>query len=98
MVRSYREEEGSEPYEDVKGLCKVATLDEVREQGYSLNPGRYVGVAETVQEDFDFIERLEELNEELEGLNVEWNSQSVLLAIFVMRGYTIRQSERRCQT
>ncbi len=67
IVRSYREEEGSEPYEDVKGLCKVATLDEVREQGYSLNPGRYVGVAETVQEDFDFIERLEELNEELEG-------------------------------
>jgi len=71
IVRSYREEEGSEPYEDVKGLCKAATLDEVREQGYSLNPGRYVGVAETVEEDFDFTERLEELNEELEGLNAE---------------------------
>ncbi|MDD3245511.1 MAG: class I SAM-dependent DNA methyltransferase [Methanosarcina sp.] len=71
IVRSYREEEGSEPYEDVKGLCKVATLDEVREQGYSLNPGRYVGVAEAVEEDFDFLERLEELNEELEGLNLE---------------------------
>ena len=71
IVRSYREEDGSEPYEDVKGLCKVSTLDEVREQGYSLNPGRYVGVAETVEEDFDFLERLEELNEELEGLNLE---------------------------
>ena len=71
IVRSYREEEGSEPYEDVKGLCKVSILDEVREQGYSLNPGRYVGVAENVEEDFVFIERLEELNEELEGLNVE---------------------------
>ncbi|MDW5551093.1 class I SAM-dependent DNA methyltransferase [Methanosarcina sp.] len=71
IVRSYREEEGSEPYEDVKGLCKVATLDEVREQGYSLNPGRYVGVADAVEEDFDFTERLQELNEELEGLNLE---------------------------
>ncbi|HII92839.1 MAG TPA: SAM-dependent DNA methyltransferase, partial [Methanosarcina sp.] len=44
---------------------------EVKEQGYSLNPGRYVGVAETVEEDFDFTERLQELNEELEGLNLE---------------------------
>jgi type I restriction enzyme M protein len=35
-------------------LCKVSTLYEVREQGYSLNPGRYVGVAEAVEEDFDF--------------------------------------------
>jgi type I restriction enzyme M protein len=71
IVRSYREEEGSEPYEDVKGLCKVANIDEVREQGYSLNPGRYIGVAETVEDDLDFTERLQELNEELEGLNLE---------------------------
>ena len=71
IVRSYREEEGSEPYEDVKGLCKVSTLDEVRKQGYSLNPGRYVGVAENVEEDFDFIEKFQELNEELEVLNAE---------------------------
>ena len=31
-------------YEDVTGLCKLASLDEVKEQDYSLNPGRYVGV------------------------------------------------------
>jgi len=31
-------------YEDVLGFCKVADLDEVIEQGYSLNSGRYVGV------------------------------------------------------
>lgn len=71
IVRSYRKEEGSKFYEDVKGLCKVSTLDEVREQGYSLNPGRYVGAAEAIEEDFDFTERLQELNEELEGLNLE---------------------------
>ena len=27
-------------YEDVAGLCKLADLDEVKEQDYSLNPGR----------------------------------------------------------
>lgn len=36
-----------------------------------MNPGRYVSVAERVAEDFDFAERLEELNEELEVLNAE---------------------------
>lgn len=58
-------------YQDVPGLCRVATLDEIEAQGWSLNPGRYVGVAERAVEDFVFAERLEELNEELEVLNVE---------------------------
>jgi type I restriction enzyme M protein len=46
-------------------------LKEIEAQGWSLNPGRYVGVTEKVADDFDFKERLEELNEELETLNVE---------------------------
>jgi type I restriction enzyme M protein len=58
-------------YSDVAGLCKVATLKEIEAQGWSLNPGRYVGVAEKGEDDFDFAERLEELNEELEVLNSE---------------------------
>lgn len=58
-------------YIDVAGLCKVATVNEIETQGWSLNPGRYVGVAEKEVEDFDFAERLEELNEELEVLNSE---------------------------
>jgi type I restriction enzyme M protein len=58
-------------YADVAGLCKVATIDEIEKQGWSLNPGRYVGVAERAAVDFDFKEKLEELNEELEKLNAE---------------------------
>jgi len=58
-------------YRDVPGLCKVATLKEIEAQGWSLNPGRYVGVADRPADDFDFAERLEELNEELETLNAE---------------------------
>ena len=58
-------------YIDVPGLCKVATVAEIEAQGWSLNPGRYVGVAEREAEDFNFSERLGELNKELEALNTE---------------------------
>ena len=58
-------------YQDVAGLCKVATLKEIEEQGFSINPGRYVGVVNEEGDGFDFKERLEELNEELETLNIE---------------------------
>jgi len=58
-------------YVDVPGLCKVAPIDEIQAQGWSLNPGRYVGVAERREEDLDFEGRLEELNEELEVLRTE---------------------------
>jgi type I restriction enzyme M protein len=58
-------------YIDVPGLCKVASIEEIKEQGYSLNPGRYVGVTARAEDDFDFKERLQELNEELELLNAE---------------------------
>jgi len=58
-------------YVDIKGLCKVTTLSEIEEQGHSLNPGRYVGVADEEDDGVDFHERLTELNEELETLNSE---------------------------
>jgi type I restriction enzyme M protein len=32
-------------FEDVPGLCKAVTLDEIAANDYSLTPGRYVGVA-----------------------------------------------------
>jgi type I restriction enzyme M protein len=60
-----------EKYNDVLGLCKIASIEEIARQRYSLNPGRYVGVAEREEEDIDFEERLEELNEELKKLNVK---------------------------
>ncbi len=46
-------------------------LLEIDAQGWSLNPGRYVGVADRKEDDFDFFDRLEALNEELESLNAE---------------------------
>ena len=59
-------------YADVPGLCKVATLKEIEAQGWSLNPGRYVGVApgENVSDE-DFKTRFEALNEEFVTLTAE---------------------------
>ncbi len=59
-------------YRDVPGLCKAATIKEIEAQGWSLNPGRYVGVAPgEVVSDEDFKVQLETLNEELETLNAQ---------------------------
>jgi len=58
-------------YRDVEGFCKAATIDEIEEQNWSLNPARYVGIAKSSQEDFDFVTRIEELTETLELLNAE---------------------------
>lgn len=57
-------------FRDVPGLCRAASIDEIAQQGWSLNPGRYVGVAagEAVSDE-DFKAQLETLNEELEVLN-----------------------------
>jgi len=63
---------GEPAYADVPGLCKAATLAEIEAQGWSLNPGRYVGVAPGEEvSDEDFKTQLESLNEELEGLNAQ---------------------------
>ena len=53
-------------------LVMAATLAEIEAQGWSLNPGRYVGVVpgEDVSDE-DFKEQLETLNEELEVLNAQ---------------------------
>lgn len=49
-------------YVDVPGLCGVATLDQIENQGWSLSPGRYVGSVATVDDGVDFRIRLEQLN------------------------------------
>jgi type I restriction enzyme M protein len=59
-------------YKDIPGLCKVATRAEIAAQDWSLNPGRYVGVAPgEVENDEDFSAKLEAMQEELEILNTE---------------------------
>lgn len=58
-------------YQDIRWLCKVATTEEVKNQWYSLNSGRYVGITDGIEEDFVFEERIEELSEEFITLTQE---------------------------
>ncbi|THU37345.1 SAM-dependent DNA methyltransferase [Niastella caeni] len=58
-------------YEDVTGLCKATTLQEIEEQDWSLNPGRYVGVVmeeDGITED-EFLEEMQKRHHALQALN-----------------------------
>ena len=60
-------------YEDVTGLCKAATLAEIEEQDWSLNPGRYVGVV--IEEDglteAEFLEEMKQAHADLQALHIK---------------------------
>ncbi len=58
-------------YVDIEGLCKVVTQKEIESKDWSLSPGRYVGVDTSTDEDFDYEERLKEIQIELNGLHEE---------------------------
>lgn len=60
-------------YTDVLGLCKVATIAEIEEKGWSLTPGAYVGVAPIKDDGVDFAERMAEIHRELLSLQAESN-------------------------
>ena len=82
----FTNDNGELAYQDIAGLCKVASKAEILEQGYSLNPGRYVGVAEGEKEhDEDFAVKLEALQEELEVLNAEAHELETLISENVIR-------------
>lgn len=68
-------------YEDVTGLCKLATPEEVKEQDYSLNSGRYVGVVieEDGKTEEEFIKEILNLDDELKELNEEAHQLATII-------------------
>jgi type I restriction enzyme M protein len=77
---------GKKPtFADIPGLCKAATLAEIEAQGWSLNPGRYVGVAPgDAVSDEDFKTQLGSWNEELETLNAAARELEAIIAANVV--------------
>lgn len=57
---------------DVEGLVKLVDKEELKENDWSLTPGRYVGVApEEEDPDFDFGKTMRTIHTELEELNIK---------------------------
>ena len=66
VYHQWRNKEGS--YEDVKGFCKSAKIEEIREHEYVLTPGRYVGIEDVEQDGIPFEEKMENMTAELAEL------------------------------
>ena len=65
---------GEDVYQDIPGLCKVASRDTIlNEKGASLTPGAYVGVAPVEDDGVDFAQRMKEIHKELLELQAESN-------------------------
>ena len=62
---------GDGVYQDVPGLCRAATLEEIEAKGFSLTPGAYVGVPPAEDDGVDFHERMTEIHGELRELQAE---------------------------
>jgi type I restriction enzyme M protein len=58
---AWRGDEGAGEYEDVAGFCKSATLEEIRQHGHVLTPGRYVGAEEQEDDGEPFEEKMKRL-------------------------------------
>jgi len=52
---------GEGEYQNVPGFSKSATLDEIREHGYVLTPGRYVGAVAQDEDVEPFAEKMTRL-------------------------------------
>ena len=55
-------------YEDIKGFCKSATIEDIREHEYVLTPGRYVGIEDIEDDGIPFDEKMENMTSELAEL------------------------------
>ena len=64
---------GEGEYQDIPGLCKMASRAEIAEKNYSLTPGAYVGVAAVEDDGVDFAQRMGEIHRELLSLQAESN-------------------------
>jgi len=64
---AWRGETRASAYADVAGFCKAATTDVIRDQGYVLTPGRFVGTADTQDDEVPFPERFAALRTTLDA-------------------------------
>ena len=65
IANTYHNYQNNENYEDIPGFCKVANIDDIKENNYVLTPGRYVGTEEQEDDGIPFDEKMKTLTTEL---------------------------------
>jgi type I restriction enzyme M protein len=68
---AWRGDKDADEYADVPGFCKSATLDNIREHGHVLTPGRYVGAAAAEEDGEPFEEKMQRLSTTLRKQQAE---------------------------
>lgn len=63
---AWRGDKGAGKYADIPGFCKSAALDEIRNHGHVLTPGRYVGTEEVEEDGEPFAKKMKRLTAKLE--------------------------------
>jgi type I restriction enzyme M protein len=76
---SWRGEKNAGEYKDIPGFCKSAATDEIKEHGYVLTPGRYVGAAEIEDDGVPFEEKMTTLSTKLFEQFTESNRLEVII-------------------
>ena len=76
---AWRGESDAGTYEDVPGFCKSAKLEDIKEHGYVLTPGRYVGAADVEEDDMPFAQRFSLLREKLENQFAESHELTITI-------------------
>ena len=61
---NWRKEEN---YEDIKGFCKSANIEDIEKHGFVLTPGRYVGITHQEDDGISYEEKIEELQATLKA-------------------------------
>jgi type I restriction enzyme M protein len=64
-ARAWRGEQGAGKYKDIAGFCKAVKLADIAKNGYVLTPGRYVGLADEIDDGVSFEEKMNKLSDEL---------------------------------
>lgn len=65
IANTYHNYQNDTNYENIKGFCYIAELDEIKSNDYVLTPGRYVGVEEKLNDDIPFEQKLKTIVDEL---------------------------------
>ena len=65
IADTYHKYQNDDGYENIKGFCYSATIDEIKSNDCVLTPGRYVGVEENYIDDVPYEEKMKDITEGL---------------------------------